>query len=167
MNCSHCKSVPCWAGEEIKHWVETANLHKTYYCKPFTIPPKAPPTPGRPSTFLTKESATAGKIRSPPSKSISGGITGSPEDLLRLRHPTRLRSKELTKNALKIYLKNYMDVVSYNSFCSYRESFPLSRMSQIKGFKLSYLRQVPELYNLGKRIAKSESTAAKHTICLT
>lgn len=91
----------------------------------------------------------------------------SPEDkLLRLRHPSRLRSKELTKNVFKIYLKNFMDIVSHNSFRPHRENLDpnssFRRASQLKGFRLSYLRQIPELSALCKRIIALDSLSSDH-----
>ncbi|KIJ53821.1 hypothetical protein M422DRAFT_64693 [Sphaerobolus stellatus SS14] len=100
----------CWPNEEIKHWIATSKLHQNYYSQPFTIPPISIPVPATPIKFsrphtptTTSTSATASSRRS------SSVASGSPAGPPRLRHPSRLRSKDLLPLTFKTYLLNFMD----------------------------------------------------------
>ncbi|KZT40574.1 hypothetical protein SISSUDRAFT_1060199 [Sistotremastrum suecicum HHB10207 ss-3] len=101
--------------EELQHWIEVMALHKTYYhiAEPFQIS-AAPPTPlvavpqtpqrarAQPSTPSTRSTITSVATDSSP----AGPATFSP---IRLKHPSRLHSYDLTSHTFRIYLKHYLD----------------------------------------------------------
>ncbi|KAF8522894.1 hypothetical protein BU17DRAFT_44247 [Hysterangium stoloniferum] len=105
----------CLAREEPEHWISVGRLHQIYYSQPFSIPPLPlrPATPAKPipalSAHATPSSVSASCIGKWSSSSSVNDAGNSP---IRLRHPSRLRSRELIANTFKIYLKNYMDVLS-------------------------------------------------------
>ncbi|KAI0254872.1 hypothetical protein BJV78DRAFT_1183480 [Lactifluus subvellereus] len=113
--------------DELDHWRQVSSLHKSYYFLPerFVIPtssgtttaidvqdvPRTPKSanvvnsiPLTPSTHSTVSSSAA----SSPVKSSEG-----PSLLPRLRHPSRLRSRDLTENTFRIYVKHFMDNLHY------------------------------------------------------
>ncbi|PFH50629.1 hypothetical protein AMATHDRAFT_127208, partial [Amanita thiersii Skay4041] len=101
-----CKS----ANDELLHWRRVRELHKTHYSltELFVIPPPAevgPATPKRaePSTPSTRGASPVSSIASSPVKPRATK-QGPP----RLRHPSRLRSQDLTDNTFRIYVKHYM-----------------------------------------------------------
>ncbi|KAJ7065672.1 hypothetical protein C8F01DRAFT_750856 [Mycena amicta] len=100
--------------DEPRHWISVRDLHSTYYSlnEPFVIPERTqippPSTPHHQPTSLRPETpSTASSAPSSPTKSESVGR--SPQ---KLRHPSRLRSRDLTANSFRIYMKHYMDNVA-------------------------------------------------------
>ncbi len=79
----------------------------------------------------------------------------------RFRHPSRIRKEDLTINTYRLHLKLYMDRVSSSSDMSrvedpfLIESTP-PRTEVSFGFTTSYLRRVPELQLLARRIVVAE-----------
>ncbi|KIM46715.1 hypothetical protein M413DRAFT_440301 [Hebeloma cylindrosporum] len=95
--------------DELLHIKAVRALHRTLYSKPepFVIPPTMPSTPKKtyvPTTPSTRQSSPPSSVSSSPIKPEQ--ITQSP---IRLRHPSRLHTKDLTDNTFRIYLKHYMD----------------------------------------------------------
>ncbi|KAI0068527.1 hypothetical protein BV25DRAFT_1910301 [Artomyces pyxidatus] len=107
---------------ELEHWRHVIKLHKESYTstEPFVLPevvaiaaqssppkpttPKSKPhtmAPATPSTAYTTPSTSSA---SSPAKSVSDA--SSPP---RLRHPSRLHTRDLTQNTFRIYVKHYMD----------------------------------------------------------
>lgn len=89
-------------------------------------------SPAAPPTF-NKPSSVAGR--------------GHVEDAIPLlRHPSRLLSRDLTSNTFRIYVKHFMDRVVGVDLCHEHTA---------DAFTLSYLRRVPELAELARRIARN------------
>ncbi|KAG8945900.1 hypothetical protein FRC00_009892, partial [Tulasnella sp. 408] len=103
--------------EELKHWAEVAELHRTKYSKPFTVPKILPPsTPARqrhmkngaPSFPGTRSSSVA-----PSSPSHSSPVKETPlPGPSRLRHPTKISSSQLTTHTFRAHLVQYLDHAS-------------------------------------------------------
>ncbi|KAF8478796.1 hypothetical protein JB92DRAFT_3045829 [Gautieria morchelliformis] len=132
----------CWANDEPQHWTTTAKLHSTYYSQPFAIPPlPVPPVPQTPikprpdaCTFATP--STTSTNPTPSSAATPSSICDASESgPSRLRHPSRLRSKELIASTFKIYLKNYIDILSDPSGSTH--SGPLTVGGNVSSFKES------------------------------
>ncbi|KAI0090315.1 hypothetical protein BDY19DRAFT_939543 [Irpex rosettiformis] len=126
------------ATDEPLHWLTVLNLHSTWYSSVSTSPFVIPPPPvsatansrrGSISTSEKEDNAMSGRRMLPPispsklsvtssapsspSSSTSGSIGGSshhgPMSPPRLRHPSRLHTRDLTANTFRIYVKHYMD----------------------------------------------------------
>ncbi|KIO19129.1 hypothetical protein M407DRAFT_31217 [Tulasnella calospora MUT 4182] len=103
--------------DELKHWAEVAELHRTKYAKPFTIPKIFPPsTPARqrhlkngvPSVPGTRSSSIA-----PSTPSHSSPVKDTPlAGPSRLRHPTKISSSQLTTHTFRAHLVQYLDHAS-------------------------------------------------------
>ncbi|KAI6116233.1 hypothetical protein F5141DRAFT_654393 [Pisolithus sp. B1] len=114
-----------------------------------------------------------------PSSPIKGSsptkVPGSPSKI-KLRHPSRLRSSDLTSNTFRLHLKHYMDNTRVNpqADLSYNqrkvqtnrlERTPMtqrtdalsSKPEPAHGFTLSHLRRVPELALLAARVVRAEA----------
>ncbi|TFY82731.1 hypothetical protein EWM64_g1279 [Hericium alpestre] len=110
-------------------------LHKQHYdsTEPFVIPPEStvlaaefiphssviPSTPvsvrrapgfPSPSSIASVSTSPSTSVASSPTKSTAGS-TSPP----RLRHPSRLHTRDLTANTFRIYVKHYMDNAVHNS----------------------------------------------------
>ncbi|KAI0268088.1 hypothetical protein BC834DRAFT_867837 [Gloeopeniophorella convolvens] len=107
--------------DELDHWRRVSVLHKTYYysSEPFVIPPlgstdpitcDVPRTPCRPKTQdhlalpSSPLSVASASAVSSPTKSLKESLFPP-----QLRHPSRLRSRDLTANTFRIYVKHLMD----------------------------------------------------------
>ncbi|KAF7311929.1 Stn1 domain-containing protein [Mycena indigotica] len=96
--------------DEPRHWLAVRDLHATHYDidEPFVVPARplqptpAPSTPRR--TSATVSPRTPSTAASSPARA-SSVVPMSPH---KLRHPSRLRSRDLTQNAFRIYVKHYM-----------------------------------------------------------
>ncbi|KIM91593.1 hypothetical protein PILCRDRAFT_810872 [Piloderma croceum F 1598] len=221
------------ANEEPLHWRKVQHLHQSSYSVPgpFSIPPpissstvvdpdksNASPLPSeRPSSPITASSVPSSAFPSP-TKSVT-----NPRPPPKLRHPSRLHSRDLTANTFRIYLKHYMDNAAHikvhdyvptsgagdetetdeityalsrapstptkskpsGSSSAHTECTPrplhISKASSSAfeqtprqtlgkgtdtdarmpaknlGFTLSYLRRVPELSDMARRVVKAES----------
>ncbi|GJJ07492.1 hypothetical protein Clacol_001694 [Clathrus columnatus] len=152
----------------VESWRDTRQInieHLGMYFFPFTVPsPSSMNTLAEPPKKDTiKTSPTPHVV--PASKTVLESIIVPEDEPLKLRHPSRLRSKELSKNVFKIYLKNYMDTISHSSRCSYRRNINFDPLLYrlVKGFRLSHLRRVPELATLGKRVIHFLNTTTTTT----
>ncbi|TFK32015.1 hypothetical protein BDQ12DRAFT_617837 [Crucibulum laeve] len=233
------------ANDELNHCRAVRELHRMTYSldEPFSIPPlptlpPPPMTPARiqePSTPSTVVSDSESSATYSPTKSEAGQLvclSFSFETPQKLRHPSRLHSRDLTDNTFRIYMKHYMDhapdftpepvresdydsdmavgtsltlvpstptkpsrhrhedhtprakITAGTSESTPRPRVPALRFggsepiysttvssakpqSNIRGFTLSYLRRVPELRELAKRVVKrrikEERKKAKET----
>ncbi|KAI6029666.1 hypothetical protein BKA83DRAFT_315105 [Pisolithus microcarpus] len=114
-----------------------------------------------------------------PSSPVKGSsptkVPGS-HSKIKLRHPSRLRSCDLTSNIFRLHLKHYMDNTRVNpqADLSYNrrkvqtnqlERTPMTQWTDAlslmpepaHGFTLSHLRRVPELALLAARVVRAES----------
>ncbi|KAI0703670.1 hypothetical protein C8T65DRAFT_255960 [Cerioporus squamosus] len=126
--------VPCASyNEESTHCIAVSDLHRTAYYPSEPLPPFVPPPlptsatsasqfypPMSPSKrAATQEPQTPASVRSAasstttsPSTSVassSPSSTTSEYQVPRLRHPSRLHTRDLTANTFRIYVKHYMD----------------------------------------------------------
>ncbi|KZP33722.1 hypothetical protein FIBSPDRAFT_1035736 [Athelia psychrophila] len=217
---------PCTsATEELVHWRTVAHLHKSSYSLPgpFVIPPPSSTSniiPTEPQS--TSHAVSAFDIEEPPSSPMTASSVSSsahtsptkakpanqPQSPPRLRHPSRLHSRDLTANTFRIYLKHFMDNAPLHSSLPIDEanaiSFSLSQVPSTPtrtprnqarvdltpravrpleplrlpglertpraalkapaveegettiGFTMSYLRRVPELADMARRVVKAE-----------
>ncbi|KAK7032727.1 Stn1 domain-containing protein [Favolaschia claudopus] len=185
--CSSCN-------EEPEHWINVGTLHKTHYyvAEPFTLPARAAPQTQPPPSVLETVSRPA-----TPSSTHSHSVASSPVKSStqasphKLRHPSKLHTRDLTDNAFRIYLKHFMDYADELELVPPEPSTPTkssrytlppsdetprphrheaSRIVPIdfthppppaddvtRGFTLSYLRRVPELSLMAKRVVKAEA----------
>ncbi|TFK84901.1 hypothetical protein K466DRAFT_654526 [Polyporus arcularius HHB13444] len=127
--------VPCASyNDESTHCIAVSDLHRTAYYPSEPLPPFIPPplpasatsasqrfAPTSPSKrAATQEPQTPASVRSAasstttsPSTSVASSSPSSStagEHLApRLRHPSRLHTRDLTANTFRIYVKHYMD----------------------------------------------------------
>ncbi|KAJ7218418.1 hypothetical protein GGX14DRAFT_516758 [Mycena pura] len=171
------------ANDEPNHWVAARALHRTHYWidEPFVIPPRRATQPPTITTSKVRPASPSSSISIPSSPVKSQ--TKSPH---KLRHPSRLRTRDLTDNAFRIYLKHYMDnaddlrPVPPDPVTPTRSSRiapppseetprpPPSRHIDFAeaavlaaptppGFTISYLRRVPALALMAKLVVKAEA----------
>lgn len=128
----HCDTiVRCKGlGEELRHWQRVTALHKNYYFLPerFVIPSpsgtsavNAQDTPHTPKStkVITSFASTPSAYSTASSSATSSPAKSSSDDpslLPRLRHPSRLRTRDLTENTFRIYVKHFMDNLRYLNF---------------------------------------------------
>ncbi|KAG1863912.1 hypothetical protein F4604DRAFT_1586773, partial [Suillus subluteus] len=162
--------------DQWKHALAVVQLHKSKYAvpKPFEIPAEVVsdrsescnsskrPLPG-PSSPLT-HSATSGP---------SGFVVPGSADPPKFRHPSQLRTAELTDTTFQLYLKHYLD---YAPAQELEWDFPaeLSQSAQTPevqtarawtptpptgpaGFTLSHLRRIPDLALLASLVVSAET----------
>ncbi|PPQ70626.1 hypothetical protein CVT26_010054 [Gymnopilus dilepis] len=104
----------CSANDELHHTRAVRELHKTLYSSTSTFRIPAQPvfsTPKKatvPPTPATVSSSRPSSISSSPVKpgEVETPLKKSP---VKLRHPSRLHTHDLTENIFRIYLKHYMD----------------------------------------------------------
>ncbi|KAI0346480.1 hypothetical protein BDW22DRAFT_1352573 [Trametopsis cervina] len=122
------------ATDEPRHWLAVLELHETWYnaahTTPFIIPDPPAAAIAGPSQFHS-DAEKHERARSPanvepppepvsPSKaSVASSAPSTPSSIasnhhssqspFRLRHPSRLHSRDLTANTFRIYVKHYMD----------------------------------------------------------
>ncbi|KDR78405.1 hypothetical protein GALMADRAFT_155343 [Galerina marginata CBS 339.88] len=102
------------ANDELAHTRTVRHLHRTSYSRtePFTISPHQPlfKTPKKSNVLdmpSTMYSSPISSIASSPVKPEQ--IEQSHKSPIKLRHPSRLHTHDLTENTFRIYLKHYMD----------------------------------------------------------
>ncbi|KAF8505928.1 hypothetical protein F5888DRAFT_1603980 [Russula emetica] len=117
-------------GEELKHWERVTALHKNYYFLPerFVFPSpsgtnavNAQDTPHTPKSTkaIPSFASTPSTYSTASSSATSSPAKSSLDDtslLPRLRHPSRLHSRDLTENTFRIYVKHFMDNLRYLNF---------------------------------------------------
>ncbi|QRV91524.1 hypothetical protein RhiJN_19542 [Ceratobasidium sp. AG-Ba] len=94
---------------ESRHILNVLEHHRTRYSQPFTIPPL--PTPATPQKHPRSEFQPnyASSMASSPTATGFSSPVGSPKKARpRLRHPSRLRSKDLNENVFRIYLSHVL-----------------------------------------------------------
>ncbi|OSC97799.1 hypothetical protein PYCCODRAFT_1447814 [Trametes coccinea BRFM310] len=127
------------SNDEPTHWITVTELHRTTYYPTEKLPPFVPPpfpsTTSNPSAFAHSQPGTPSRhasdqrgqipgtpasvhssvtsAASTPSASVSGSspvrTADAPQSPVRLRHPSRLHTRDLTVHTLRIYIKHYMD----------------------------------------------------------
>ncbi|KAF9552645.1 hypothetical protein CPC08DRAFT_714427 [Agrocybe pediades] len=109
-------SIACTSpNDELLHTREVRQLHKIQYSrtKPFTIPPprnlKTPQKSRLPPTPTTWNTTPPSSVTSSPVKPVSDELPQIYKSPIKLRHPSRLHTHDLTENTFRIYLKHYMD----------------------------------------------------------
>ncbi|EGO29410.1 hypothetical protein SERLADRAFT_433394 [Serpula lacrymans var. lacrymans S7.9] len=119
---------PCGPNLELFHWDHVKVLHETSYSlkDPFIIPafpsrspPRAYAQPIPPSNHIASPNsrfpAPSSPTGSSTAESISSSVASSPtkpsrfQSAPKLRHPSRLHSRDLTEITFRFYLKHYMD----------------------------------------------------------
>ncbi|KAI6044015.1 hypothetical protein EDC04DRAFT_502528 [Pisolithus marmoratus] len=148
----------------------------------YTLAPReAPPqtrarVPPSDSLFLPPPRApsVASSTPSSPIKDASPAKVLSSSSKIKLRHPSRLRSCDLTSNIFRLHLKHYMDNAIVNPAAAdlsysqrkvqtkHSERRPMSQRTDdlpelTHGFTISHLRRVPELALLAARIVRAEA----------
>ncbi|KAH9179528.1 hypothetical protein EDB89DRAFT_1841481 [Lactarius sanguifluus] len=116
---------------ELDHWRQVIALHEKHYFAPekFVVPSPSAIAFGAQDVPRTPKSAAANpplsvstpSTHSTPSTSASLSPQKSskhPSLPPRLRHPSRLRSRDLTENTFRIYVKHFMDNLRYLNFDS-------------------------------------------------
>nr|GAT54449.1 predicted protein [Mycena chlorophos] len=164
--------------EEPRHWLAVRDLHASHYSldEPFVIPERPPPpsstyTPStpqhhthalRPQTPSTRSTfAASSPLQAPSSPQSQSSALQSPQ---KLRHPSKLRSRDLTGNTFRIYLKHYLYTAADRQPLSEPSTptrsaphpKPSSSSAPPRGFTVSYLRRVPSLALLAKQVAHAE-----------
>lgn len=153
-----------------------------YNTRSYALVPRGPPPQARAPLSPGPPSIASSTPSSPLKKSSLTKVPSSPSKI-KLRHPSRLRSCDLTSNIFRLHLKHYMDNVRVNpqrdlshnhrkKQASHLERTPmmqrmdydcdtygdLSPMSEPPhGFTLSHLRRVPELALLAARVVRAEA----------
>ncbi|KAM5530283.1 hypothetical protein V8D89_014712 [Ganoderma adspersum] len=125
---------PCASyNDEPNHWLTVSDLHRTTYYPSEALPPFVPPPlptglanqshslPASSSKrAATQEPTTPASVRftapsamTSPSTSVAtsspASTTAGDVKRIRLRHPSRLHTRDLTTNTFRIYVKHYMD----------------------------------------------------------
>ncbi|EEB97448.1 hypothetical protein MPER_03231, partial [Moniliophthora perniciosa FA553] len=97
----------CVSNDQPLHWKEVLKLHSTYYSlsEPFTIPAPIlhPPEPNQ--RAVQENSSLVTSAAPSPTKSTAS----SHQSPRKLRHPSKLRSRDLTGLTFRIYVKHFMD----------------------------------------------------------
>ncbi|KAK1224457.1 hypothetical protein PQX77_012631 [Marasmius sp. AFHP31] len=196
-----CKS----ANEQPTHWKTVLDLHKSHYSlnKPFAIPQSAAPESAfsMPQVFQPPQTPSQASQTSSAAPSPTKSNASSIQSPRKLRHPSRLRSRDLTDITFRIYVKHYMDnyASGVDDDCTdddrasaldvpttptkgrHRSSFnindadttprpsrrqlidlttsklPANQGCTQRGFTLSFLRRVPELSDMAKRVVRAEA----------
>ncbi|KAA1475219.1 hypothetical protein DENSPDRAFT_883391 [Dentipellis sp. KUC8613] len=207
----------CPQTDELAHWQHVLALHHESYdiTAPFTIPAE-PIEEHPPNTIVVPTTPVSARRVDPPSSgyatspSIASSTTASspaksttgPTSPPRLRHPSRLHTRDLTANTFRIYLKHFMDNAprsspspkpvdmdsdvsdtdvlgtptkprrSMSTLGELGDATPRptkvdpaatpratrdSKEAPLRGFTLSYLRRVPELAGLARRVVRAET----------
>ncbi|KAF5311000.1 hypothetical protein D9619_007926 [Psilocybe cf. subviscida] len=118
--------TPCPLNDELQHAKTVRHLYKTVYSRkePFVIPEPPPATPKKKPVRVVAETPTspatvaASSPIKPQSSPISSPVKSVTSDSspvkplthspIKLRHPSRLHTHDLTDNTFRIYVKHYM-----------------------------------------------------------
>ncbi|KAK0449738.1 uncharacterized protein EV420DRAFT_1706739 [Desarmillaria tabescens] len=171
-----CKSF----NDEPNHWLHVSLLHEKYYSsqEPFVVPSAANQMQSQDVDAHMSQTSIDVEPFSP-IKELQA--PRSPQSQ-HFKHPSRLRSAQLTESTFRLYLKYYMENLLYApphvalpdtditlDSVSRPRNHHLRATSDMRGFTLSCLRRVPELSNLAKlvvladikRVRRTEREAAK------
>ncbi|CAE6407982.1 unnamed protein product [Rhizoctonia solani] len=92
---------------ESQHLLHVLRQHRNVYSQPFTIPPLPDPSTPKKNERSTSQPGYASSMASSPATASHSSPIGSPKrDKPRLRHPSRLRSKDLNENVFRMYLSH-------------------------------------------------------------
>ena len=132
------RAVPVASSKPSRRVIRAPNIGVST-SSPRSSSPVAPSSPNKPSSVAGRNSAQA---RIP-----------------LLRHPSRLQSRDLTPNTFRIYIKHFMDRVfdigPHQPTGAHHEH-------GADAFTLSYLRRVPELAELARRVARHTRKRKAH-----
>ncbi|CAE6488483.1 unnamed protein product [Rhizoctonia solani] len=92
---------------ESQHLLHVLRQHHNVYSQPFTIPPlPVPSTPKKAERANTQPGYASSMASSPTTAASSSPVVSPKKDKPRLRHPSRLRSKDLNENVFRMYLSH-------------------------------------------------------------
>ncbi|CAE6476450.1 unnamed protein product [Rhizoctonia solani] len=93
---------------EPQHLLHVLEQHRNVYSRPFTIPPlpAVPSTPKKAARDNSQPSYASSMASSPITVTCSSPVVSPKKDKHRLRHPSRLRSKDLNENVFRMYLSH-------------------------------------------------------------
>ncbi|CAE6448300.1 unnamed protein product [Rhizoctonia solani] len=92
---------------ESQHLLSVLQKHRNVYSQPFTIPPlPAPSTPKKTERTNSHPGYASSMASSPTTVSFSSPVVSPKKEKPRLRHPSRLRSKDLNENVFRMYLSH-------------------------------------------------------------
>ncbi|CAE6462151.1 hypothetical protein ACGC1H_001711 [Rhizoctonia solani] len=93
---------------EPQHLLHVLQQHRNVYSRPFTIPPlpAVPSTPKKAERNGSQPGYASSMASSPMTVSCSSPLVSPTKDRPRLRHPSRLRSKDLNENVFRMYLSH-------------------------------------------------------------
>ncbi|KAH7345045.1 hypothetical protein B0J17DRAFT_638126 [Rhizoctonia solani] len=92
---------------ESQHLLSVLQKHRNVYSRPFTIPPlPAPSTPKKSERASSHPGYASSMASSPSTVAFSSPVALPQKDKPRLRHPSRLRSKDLNENVFRMYLSH-------------------------------------------------------------
>ncbi|KAJ7593320.1 hypothetical protein C8J56DRAFT_930810 [Mycena floridula] len=148
------------ANEEHEHWRHVRALHESSYSslEPFVVP--------APQAAVTHEPQTPSNSRISVVSSPSKSPQKSQQAPLKYRHPARLRSPELTGNTFRIYVHHFManacvmleNEVDPEDTLRPKQARPSKdEHCAMRGFTMSYLRRVPDLALLARRVVIAET----------
>ncbi|KLO13349.1 hypothetical protein SCHPADRAFT_852687 [Schizopora paradoxa] len=149
------------ANDEPRHWAEVVRLQKESYSLegPFVVPLlQEPSTPQRPpkSQLMSCPASSPVKCLSSPVKPSSDSLK-EPASPPRLRHPSKLRTRDLTDATFRIYVKHYIDnAPELQHVSSLSILGGPSQENTRKSFTLGYLRRVPLLADMARSVVKAE-----------
>ncbi|CUA76682.1 hypothetical protein RSOLAG22IIIB_02149 [Rhizoctonia solani] len=92
---------------ESQHLLHVLQQHRNVYSQPFIIPPlPAPCTPKKAERGVSQPGYASSMASSPATIACSSPVVSPKKDKPRLRHPSRLRSKDLNENVFRMYLSH-------------------------------------------------------------
>ncbi|PVF93374.1 hypothetical protein CPB86DRAFT_790217 [Serendipita vermifera] len=177
--------------EEADHWKQTVELHRSKYSLPFELPDvsqiEVPFTPPRECIGIPNEStprpAATTPVKQEPAISSPASVRSKASALShfedasisipRLRHPSRLRTSELTLLTFRLYIKSFINYIYTKRISTTSntkgdpEDHPgrrtrsritsfASTVASTDGIGLSYLRRIPDLQELAIRVVRAE-----------
>ncbi|KAJ8455490.1 hypothetical protein ONZ51_g12437 [Trametes cubensis] len=184
---SRCTSF----NDEPSHRLKVSELHRTRYHPVEKLPPFIPPplpsvnyatqfyppsqpgtptkghrtqVPGTPASVHSIASTTTSPSTAASASSPASNAGDVPQSPVRLRHPARLHTRDLTVHTLRIYIKHYMDNAPPPSRHPRRSSnsrstspSPTPRASQARRQDVHDTR-TPTISRIGRNAARSEET---------
>ncbi|CEL57671.1 hypothetical protein RSOLAG1IB_02414 [Rhizoctonia solani AG-1 IB] len=116
---------------ESQHLLQVLRQHRDVYSQPFTIPPlPAPSTPKKHERFTPQPGYASSMASSPTTVSHSSPIASPKKENPRLRHPSRLRSKDLNENVFRMYLSHVIISTLSVSESTSQDYLPLESISE-------------------------------------